>query len=80
MFEFVNSSLSLFSSLFLSLSLSLADVCLCQVSVHLRPGQKETLLPAAATLPVQTGSGLFPQPPHQGHLQALTEEAVNEER
>lgn len=82
MSEFFNSSLylSVPSLPSFCLSLSLPDVCLRQVSVHLRPGQAETLLPAAAALPVQTGSGLLPKPPHQGHLQALTEEAVDEER
>lgn len=57
-----------------------ADVCLCQVTVHLRSGQEEAFLPAAAPLPgKQTGSGFLPEPHDQSHLQTLAEEAVHEE-
>lgn len=60
---------------------SLSDVCVCQVALHLRPGQEETLLSAAATLPgQQTGSGFVPEQTDQSHLQTLPEETVHEER
>lgn len=64
-----------------SLRLPPSDVRLRQVSVHLRPGQEEALLPAAATLPgQQTGSGIVPEQDDQSHLQTLPEETVHEER
>lgn len=61
--------------------LSSSDVCLCQVPVHLGPGQEETFLPAAATLlGQQTGSGFVPEQDDQSHLQTVPEETVHEER
>lgn len=63
-----------------SVSVPIADVCLCQVPVHLRPGQEEAFPPAAAALlRKQTGSGFVPEPNDQSHLQTLAEETVHEE-
>lgn len=60
---------------------SSADVRLCQVPLHLWPGQEETLLSAAQTLPgKQTGGGILPEQDDQSHLQTLTKETVYEER
>ena len=64
-----------------SLCVSPSDVRLCQVAVHLRSGQEETFLPAAATLPgPQTGSGFLSEPDDQSDLQTFSEETVHEER
>lgn len=61
------------------LCVSATDVRLRQVAVHLRSGQEETLPPAAAAFPgQQTGSGFFPEPNDQSHLETVAEETVHE--
>lgn len=59
--------------------LNLVGVRLRQDPVHLRRGQEEALpAGAAAGAPRRSGAGHLPQPPHQGHLEAVAEEAVTE--